>query len=33
MGKYRVLVVGLGKRGKHHATHFHANARFEVFGL
>ena len=33
MGKYRVLVVGLGKRGKHHATHFHANARFEVVGL
>jgi predicted dehydrogenase len=33
MAKYRVLVVGLGKRGKHHATHFHANARFEVVGL
>jgi predicted dehydrogenase len=33
MGKHRVLVVGLGKRGKHHATHFHANPRFEVVGL
>jgi predicted dehydrogenase len=33
MGKHRVLVVGLGKRGKHHATHFHANAGFEVVGL
>jgi len=33
MDKYRVLVVGLGKRGKHHATHFHANPRFEVVGL
>jgi predicted dehydrogenase len=33
MGKYRVLVAGVGKRGKHHATHFHANARFEVVGL
>ena len=33
MGKHRVLVVGLGKRGKHHAAHFHANANFEVVGL
>jgi predicted dehydrogenase len=33
MDKYRVLVVGLGKRGKHHATHFHAHPRFEVVGL
>jgi predicted dehydrogenase len=33
MGKHRVLVAGLGKRGKHHATHFHASARFEVVGL
>ncbi len=31
--KYRVLVVGLGKRGKHHAAHFHANPAFEVVGL
>ena len=33
MSKYRVLVVGMGKRGKHHATHFHAHPRFEVVGL
>ena len=33
MSKHRVLVVGMGKRGKHHATHFHANPRFEVVGL
>jgi predicted dehydrogenase len=33
MGKHRVLVVGVGKRGKHHATHFHANPGFEVVGL
>ncbi len=31
--KYRVLVVGMGKRGKHHAAHFHANASFEVAGI
>ena len=31
--KYRVLVVGMGKRGMHHATTFHANPRFEVVGL
>jgi predicted dehydrogenase len=33
MGKHRVLVVGVGKRGMHHATHFHANPAFEVVGL
>jgi predicted dehydrogenase len=33
MARYKVLVVGLGKRGKHHASHFHANASFEVVGL
>jgi len=33
MSKHRVLVVGMGKRGKHHATHFHAHPRFEVVGL
>ena len=33
MTKYTVLVVGLGKRGKHHATHFNANPEFEVVGL
>ncbi len=31
--KYRVLVVGMGKRGVHHATAFHANPRFEVAGV
>ena len=30
---YRVVVVGLGKRGKHHAAAFSANPRFEVAGL
>ncbi len=31
--KYRVVVVGTGKRGMHHASAFQANARFEVVGL
>ena len=31
--KYRVLVVGMGKRGMHHATTFHANPRCELVGL
>ena len=30
---YKVLVVGLGKRGLHHAAAFHANPRFQVVGL
>lgn len=30
---YRVMVVGLGKRGKHHAAAFKANPRFELVGL
>ena len=30
---YSVMVVGMGKRGKHHATAFHANPRFEVTGI
>ncbi|MDP6523199.1 MAG: Gfo/Idh/MocA family oxidoreductase [Kiritimatiellia bacterium] len=33
MSKYSVVVVGMGKRGKHHATAFQANPRFEVVGL
>ena len=33
MARHRVLVVGVGKRGKHHATYFHANPAFEVVGL
>jgi predicted dehydrogenase len=31
--KYRVVVVGMGKRGMHHATTFAANPRFEVAGI
>jgi len=31
--RYRVLVVGLGKRGMHHAAAFHANPRFELVGV
>ncbi|MDA2938318.1 Gfo/Idh/MocA family oxidoreductase [Acidobacteria bacterium AH-259-A15] len=31
--KYKVVVVGLGKRGKHHATTFHNSDRFEVVGI
>ncbi len=31
--RYRVVVVGLGKRGMHHATAFQANPRFEVVGI
>lgn len=31
--KYKVMVVGMGKRGKHHAAAFHANPRFEVVGI
>src|SRR3989454_10431819 len=30
---YHVLVVGMGKRGLHHATFFKANSRFELIGL
>jgi len=32
-GKYRVVVVGMGKRGMHHARAFQANGRFEVAGV
>ena len=31
--KYKVVVVGMGKRGLHHATAFQANGRFEVVGI
>ena len=31
--KYRVVVVGMGKRGMHHATAFQANPRFELVGI
>jgi predicted dehydrogenase len=30
---YKVVVVGMGKRGKHHATAFHNDPRFEVAGI
>lgn len=30
---YRVIVVGMGKRGMHHAAAFKANPRFEVTGI
>lgn len=32
-GTYRVLVVGMGKRGMHHAATFHANPRFQLAGI
>lgn len=31
--QYRVLVVGMGKRGRHHAAAFHADPRFKVVGI
>ncbi len=33
MTPYRVLVVGMGKRGRHHAAAFKANPRFELAAL
>jgi predicted dehydrogenase len=33
MNKYSVLVVGMGKRGMHHASAFNANPRFQVTGI
>jgi predicted dehydrogenase len=33
MSKYRAVVVGMGKRGMHHARAFQANSRFEVAGV
>jgi predicted dehydrogenase len=33
MSKYSVLVVGMGKRGMHHATSFNANPQFQVTGI
>jgi predicted dehydrogenase len=33
MSQYRVLVVGMGKRGMHHALAFNANPRFQVVGI
>ncbi len=31
--KYKVVVVGMGKRGMHHAATFQANGRFEIAGI
>lgn len=33
MSKYTVLVVGMGKRGMHHAAAFNANPQFQVTGI
>ncbi len=33
MTPYSVLVVGMGKRGMHHATAFNANPKFRVTGI
>src|SRR5438105_4335384 len=33
MPPYSVLVVGMGKRGMHHAAAFNANPRFKVAGI
>jgi predicted dehydrogenase len=33
MSQYSVLVVGMGKRGLHHATAFNANPKFKVVGI
>jgi len=33
MSKYSVLVVGMGKRGMHHAAAFNANPNFQVTGI
>ena len=33
MNPYKVIVVGMGKRGMHHATTFKANPRFQVAGI
>ena len=33
MQTYKVIVVGMGKRGMHHASAFHANPRFKVVGI
>jgi predicted dehydrogenase len=33
MTPFRVLIVGMGKRGMHHATTFKANPKFQVVGI
>jgi predicted dehydrogenase len=31
--RYKVIIIGMGKRGMHHAAAFHANPRFQVAGI
>ena len=31
--RYRAVVVGMGKRGMHHASAFFKNPRFELAGI
>lgn len=33
MAPYKIVVAGMGKRGKHHAAAFQANENFEVVGI
>src|SRR5882724_5794139 len=33
MNPYRVMIVGMGKRGLHHGAAFNANPRFKVVGI
>ncbi len=33
MKTYRVIIIGMGKRGMHHATTFAANPRFQLAGI
>src|SRR5882672_10902363 len=33
MNQYTVVIIGMGKRGVHHATAFHANPLFKVVGI
>src|SRR5712671_2223961 len=33
MNPYRVMIVGMGKRGLHHGTAFNANPKFKVVGI
>ena len=33
MNVYKVIVVGMGKRGRHHAAAFKNNPRFELAGI
>ena len=33
MTRYKVVVVGMGKRGMHHGAAFNANPRFKVTGI